>query len=125
MNSRPGSNSHLKLCVFPGGRAHIGPIHTRRCLIRCQACGNTEVFVGRALVYPRIMVERMAHHQYEVVEISYQSTPNTDEIVERCAVCGSAGIEVIPIRVGTDSTSGQGASKKPLSFLTPGDDPPF
>lgn len=123
--SKPGSPGTAKLCVFPGGRQGVGPIHLRRCLIRCNACGNTDLFVGRALVYPRIAVERMGSYQYEVTEISYQSTPKVDEVVERCAVCGSRAVEVIPLRL--DEGLAPSASQPPApprNLLLSDDDPP-
>ena len=128
--SKSGSPGSAKLCVFPGGRRGVGPVHLRRCLIRCNACGNTDFFVGRALVYPRIAVERMASYQYEVVEVSYQSTPNVDEVVECCAVCGSREVEVVPIRASADglsplSPTDKQEKGKPGFQLPDSDPPPF
>lgn len=78
-----------KLFAIEGNKGKHGSLHTRRMLITCKSCGNTERFYGTAYTNPMIIAERKGYDKYDVVEISYKSDGKIDEIIERCAVCGA------------------------------------
>lgn len=86
-----------KLFVFPGARGSIGPISAVPRIIRCLKCRNELHFEGTALVYPKLQIEKVSNDKYEVLEISYEASPDVDERVDRCGVCGSVNIEVLPV----------------------------
>ena len=79
-----------KLYAIDGGKGKHGSLHTRRLSICCTVCGNTNRFYGTAYTNPMIIVEKQAHDKYDVVEISYKSDGNIDEVIERCAECGAS-----------------------------------
>lgn len=83
-----------KLFALEGGKGKHGSLHTRRLVIECTSCGNKERFYGTAYTNPMIVAERVGHDKYDVVEISYKSDGNIDEVIEKCAACG-AGREQI------------------------------
>ena len=78
-----------KLISIEGNKGKHGSLHTRRLIITCKACGNTERFYGTAYTHPMILAERISHDKYDVTEISYKSDGKIDEVVERCAECGA------------------------------------
>jgi uncharacterized protein with PIN domain len=78
-----------KLYALPGGKGTYGSIHTRRMIIECTKCGNTERFYGTAYTNPMIVIERQSHDKYDVVEMSYKSDGKVDEVIERCAACNA------------------------------------
>lgn len=78
-----------KLFSIEGQKGKHGSLHTRRLIITCTACGNTERFYGTAYTNPMIIAERKSHDKYDVVEISYKSDGRIDEVIEKCASCGA------------------------------------
>lgn len=82
-------NKPARLYAINGGKGTHGSLHTRRLRIKCTACGNTERFYGTAYTNPMIVVEQQASDKYDVVEISYKSDGQVDEIVEKCGKCGA------------------------------------
>jgi hypothetical protein len=78
-----------KLYAIEGGKGKHGALHTRRLTIRCTECGNKDKFYGTAYTHPMIVIDRKGYDHYDVVEMSYKSGGNVDEVVERCAECGA------------------------------------
>lgn len=87
------SNAIIPMRIFQGGKGSIGPIKHRRGVIRCKACGNTKTFIGVVRVEPRILIEEMAPGQYDVIDVEYDQTPDTDEIPVMCGKCHSRQLE--------------------------------
>lgn len=93
-----------KLHVIPGNKGKHGSLHTRRLIIECKACGNTERFYGTAYANPMIVIERQAHDKYDVIEMSYKSDGTIDEVVEKCAACGAGRDQLEFTKIGERST---------------------
>lgn len=83
-----------KFEVLYGGRGTYGPITLRKVQARCRKCGNTSKFIGRAYVFPTIVIELQSDGSYDTTGVSYCADKDTDEKIERCAVCMSTDVEV-------------------------------
>lgn len=92
----------IPMRILQGSKGTIGPIKYRRGTIRCKVCGNTEVFIGVARVEPRIIIEQVAPGQYDVIDVEYDQTPETDEIPVACGKCQSHQLEYIESRSVAD-----------------------
>lgn len=86
-----------KLYVFPGSKGKIGSVNATPRLYRCKNCENTFVFLGKALIYPEIVIQKTDRYKYEVVEICYRQEKDINERVERCGICNSTDVEFVEI----------------------------
>lgn len=84
-----------KLYMIEGEKGKHGSLFTKRVHIECSACGNTERFYGTAYTNPMIVIEQQGHASYDVVEISYKSDGQVDEVVERCGKCSATRDKLI------------------------------
>lgn len=85
----------IPMRILQGSKGTIGPIKYRNGVIRCKACGNTETFIGVARVEPRIIIEEVAPGRYDVIDVEYDQTPDTDEIPVLCGKCHSRQLEFL------------------------------
>lgn len=86
-----------RLYTIEGGKGKHGSLHTRRLTVRCMECGNKDKFYGTAYTNPMIVIDRKGYDHYDVVEMSYKSDGDVDEVIERCAECG-AGRDQLDIK---------------------------
>lgn len=84
-----------KLYTIEGEKGKHGSLYTRRLHIECSVCGNTERFYGTAYTNPMIVIDKQGPDSYDVVEISYKSGGDVDEIVERCGKCNATRDQLI------------------------------
>lgn len=88
------------------GPGQIGPIFSRRELIRCKHCGNIgdkKPFEGEVFTKVILAIEPVAEGepgQYDVTNIGYELDSDTHERVVKCLACGSTDLAFEPMIQG-------------------------